>query len=174
MCDPITMTVLAVAGTAATLVTQSVAADAQNKAIGQQLQTSYNESAAATVAEENDHMRAARKEQARIKVAAGESGLQLGGSIEQLLLDSQMQTGQANARSLSNLETANNAARAQATSMYSQVEKPSLLGAGLQLASAGVSGYSQEQSLKISRPKISKQAATDIMSAGMRAPAVRL
>lgn len=126
MCEPTTLAILGAASAAASVVTQVQSAQAQNKAISNQLQDSYNQNAMQAAAEENDRLRAARKEQSRIKVAAGESGLQLSGSIEQMLMDSQMQTAIANQRTLTNTELADKSAASQATSMYSQVQEPTL------------------------------------------------
>jgi hypothetical protein len=162
MCEPTTLAIIGAASAAASVVTQIQTAQAQNKAIGQQLQTTYNENALASAAEQNERLRAARKEQSRIKVAAGESGLQLGGSIEQMLMDSQMQTAMANQRTVTNTELADNSAAAQANSQYSQVSEPTLLGAGLQIANGGFSGYTQGTSLQLSRSAVSKKAAASV------------
>ena len=161
MCDPVTLAVTAMATTAASVVSQISAANAQNKAISQQVAQSYQQVNNQQAAEENDRMRAARKEQARIKVAAGESGLQLGGSIEQLLLDNQMSTGLANERSALNADNQRQSIQAEANKMHSQVQKPTLLGAGLQIATAGLGGYAQGSSLQLARKAASASAAAN-------------
>ncbi|PXA96802.1 hypothetical protein DMC18_00635 [Caulobacter sp. D5] len=163
MCDPVTiaMTVVSVATTAASVISEVKAAKAQNAAIADQLANSEAEIKSAESAELNERARAARREQARIKVAAGESGVQLGsGSIEALLLDSVTQQQLAGERTQMNAETQQRAAVAEANSMYSRVQSPTLLGAGLRLASAGLQGYSAGTSLEIARKGASKKAAS--------------
>lgn len=146
MCDPLTATIVAgvvtTIGTAATVIGQTKAANRQADAINAQLQTVQEENRKATSAEMFDRMRAARREQARIRVAAGEAGLGLNsGSVGQLLLDSAMQSDLANQRSLANLESRDTAASAEATSAMSQVQKPTLLGAGLQIGASAAGAW---------------------------------
>lgn len=145
------MTSLAIATTAAGIVSQVQSAKRQEAAIRDQLAVTENEINDKASGEVNDRLREARREQARIKVAAGEAGLKLGGSIDLLLQDSMMQAGLANERTLGNRERETAAARAEANSMLSRVERPTLLGAGLQLATAGMNGYAAGTSMKINR-----------------------
>ncbi|QOC54136.1 virion core protein, T7 gp14 family [Caulobacter vibrioides] len=160
MCDPVTMAVAAVVSTATSLITEVQSAKAQKRAIADQLTNQEAEINAATTAEMNDRARAARREQARIKVAAGESGVQLGsGSMEALLLDSVTQQQLADERGSMNNDTQLRAARSEANSMYSRVSQPSLLGAGLRLGTAGVQGYASGANLQIARKGISAKAA---------------
>lgn len=152
MCEPVTiMTTLAIATTAASIVSEVQSAKAQEKAIRAQLEQTNTEINQKASAEVNDRQRAARREQARIKVAAGEAGLQLGGSIDQLLSDSLMQAGLSHERTSQNRENELLSANAEANSMLSRVERPTILGAGLRLASAGAQGYAQGTSMKINR-----------------------
>lgn len=141
MCDPISMAVVAVVSTGAKIVGEIQSAKAQNKAIAAQQVQQQAEIGAAQVAEINDRTRQARKEQGRIKVAAGEAGLQLGGSVEGLLQDSLMQNSLANERTNQNTQSQRNASVAEANAAYSRVQAPSILGAGLRIATAGVSGF---------------------------------
>lgn len=160
MCEPVSiMTGLAVASAAASVVTQVRAAKKQEAAIRDQLAQSEREINNKATAEINERQRAARREQARIKVAAGQAGLQLGGSIDLLLKDSLMQAGLAEERIEENRTTELRGVRSEANSMLSRVESPTLLGAGLQLAQAGVSGYSAGKSLQIARAGASSGAA---------------
>lgn len=145
------MTVAAVATAAAGVVTQVQAAKRQEAAIRDQLAISQKEIDNKATAELNDRQRAARREQARIRVAAGQAGLQLGGSIDTLLQDSLMQAGLAGERTLDNRAAEQRNVAAEANSMLSRVERPTLLGAGLQIASAGMNGYSQGKSMQIAR-----------------------
>ncbi len=158
MCDPFTMAAVAITSTAASIYTSNKAASAANKAIAAQLANTETEINKAETAEINDRMRAARKEQARIKVAAGEAGLQLGGSIELLLKDSLMQSQLSQERTRMNAQSQREAARAEANSMYSRNPKQTALGAGLQLASAGVNGWASGQSMQISREAADRAA----------------
>jgi hypothetical protein len=157
------------ASTAASVVSQVSAANAQNKAIEAQTQQSYEQIAKQQGAEETDRARAARKEQARIKVAAGESGLQLGGSIEQLLMDSQMSTGLANERTSLNADNARASTGAEANRMFSQVQKPTLLGAGLQIGMAGLGGFASGTSLQLARAGASASAAANAAGGAAKA-----
>lgn len=147
MCDPVTATVVAgvmtVASAVGGVVAQTHAANVQASAINSQLETVATENRNSASAEIFDRMRAARREQARIRVAAGEAGLGLSSqSIGQLLLDSAMQSDLANQRTLANRESRDAAARADATSAMSQVHKPTAIGAGLQIGSAVVGSWS--------------------------------
>ena len=73
-------------------------------------------------------------------VAAGESGLNLdSGAVETLLYDSAAQAGLANERSLANRESRRAAADAEA--QRAMPSKPTVLGAGLQIALAGGQAY---------------------------------
>lgn len=145
------MTTLAIASTAAGIVSQVQSAKRQEAAIRDQLVVAEAEINDKASGEINDRLREARREQARIKVAAGEAGLKLGGSIDLLLQDSMMQAGLSNERTLGNRERETANARAEANSMLSRVERPTLLGAGLQLATAGMNGYASGTSMKINR-----------------------
>lgn len=164
MCEPVTALTMAtigltVASTAASIVSETRAAKAQERAIYDQLavaETEINDKASAEV---NDRLREARREQGRIRVAAGEAGLRLSGSVGLLLQDSLMQAGLANERTLGNREREIDAAYAEANSMLSRNERPTLLGAGLRLASAGLQGYSMGQSLQINRTNAQINAA---------------
>lgn len=73
------MTTIAVVGAATETIGQMQSAKAQQKAIDAQLATTQQEIRVAQTAELNERQRVARKEQARIKVAAGEAGLNKGG-----------------------------------------------------------------------------------------------
>ena len=143
MCEPVTiMTALAVASTAANIVTQVKSAKAQQKAINEQYAEVVQQNNESATSQLNERLREQRREQGRIKVAAGESGLQLSGSIAGLLQDSLMQAGMAEDSINVNRDNANTAAGREAGSMMSRVEQPTVLGAGLQLATAGMQGYS--------------------------------
>lgn len=137
MCDPITIAVgLAVATTAVSVVGQIQSANAANKAIKAQYKARDKQIDQATTQEINDRLRQARREQGRITVAAGESGLNTeSGVVNALLQDAAMQATLSNQTSLANRESRKEANRTEANS--AMVSKPTALGAGLQIALAG-------------------------------------
>lgn len=154
MCDPVSAaiitTTLAVAGSAAQSITAMKSAKAQTKAIRAQQAVAREENRQVASAELFEQSRGARREQGRIRAAAGEAGLSLdSGSIEGLLLDSAMQQEMAHDRTMANLESRQRASTAEASSMFSQIQKPTLLGAGLQVATAAAQGWSSIQGAKL-------------------------
>lgn len=154
MCDPVSLSIgLAVVGTAQAVGGQIAAAKtakAQQKAINAEHARVAEENRDAASSEMFDQMRAARREQAKIRTAAGEAGLALNsGSIEGLLFDSAMQMELQGSRTLANLESRQAANDAGAESLMSQVQKPTLIGAGLQVAGAAASGFSGIQNSKL-------------------------
>lgn len=107
-----------------------------------------------------DQARAARVEQGRVLAAAGEAGLSLsGGSLQGLLTDIAMQKTLQGDRTIANMESRHAQNVAEGESMLSQTTRPTLLGAGLQIASAGVSAYSNASSLKLQKKQASSNAA---------------
>ncbi|MFN3558943.1 MAG: hypothetical protein ACK4UQ_06610 [Brevundimonas sp.] len=153
MCEPVTiLTTLAIASTAASIVTEMKSAKRQNKAIGEAFTAQQAEIGRAQTAEINERQRAAQRERGRIRAAASQAGLQLGsGSIQAMLADSDMQAALSNERTSMNADTRREASAQEANSMYSRVESPSVLGAGLRLASAGANAYFSGQGLQIQR-----------------------
>lgn len=156
MCDPVTasvaLAVTAVAGTTANVISQAKAANAQEKAIRNQMAAAREETRDAASAELFDQMRATRREQARIRTAAGEAGLALSsGSVAGLLLDSAMQGELRRDRTLANTESRHRANTAEAESMLSHVQKPTALSAGLQIASSAAGGWAQVRTAKLER-----------------------
>ena len=140
MCNPLALAAVAVVSTATSVISQVQTANAQAKAINNQLAVKSKEIDQSATAEINDRMREARREQGRIVVAAGESGLNLeSGAIETLLRDSATQATLSNERSLANRESRRVATDAEA--QRAMPSKPTLLGAGLQIALAGANSY---------------------------------
>ncbi|MFI4965377.1 MAG: hypothetical protein ACHP9T_08435 [Caulobacterales bacterium] len=161
MCDPVTLAIVGVVSTAATIATEVQTAQAQNKAIGQQLNQQQTQVQEQKVAALNDRAREARKEQGRMQVAAGEAGLQLdSGSVESMLLDSAMQQKLSDASTGLNAEHQSQANVSEANHLYSDVQKPSIIGAGLRLVSSGVSGYAQGASNVYANQMISRKAVS--------------
>ena len=136
MCDPVSIGLMALTAVTSTVsvIAANQAADAQIEAIkNQQAQEAeqLREQASGDIFERD---RAARREQARLRVAAGEAGLNLGGgSVEAMLMDSAMQATMARQRSVTNYENARAASEASANSSLSQIKRTSALGAGLQI-----------------------------------------
>jgi hypothetical protein len=139
MCLPAALAIpiaLATATTAVSVVGQIQSANAANAAVKAQLATKNKEIDQAATQEINNRLRQMRVEESRIAVAAGESGLSLdSGAIKALQSDAAMQAGLANQVSLANRESRKDAARAEANAQM--VSKPTLLGAGLQIALSG-------------------------------------
>lgn len=141
-------------GAAGSAIAQSKTAKAQTKAIRAQQERVNEENRDAASAELFDQMRNARREQGKIRTAAGEAGLGLnGGSIEGLLFDSAMQMELQGSRSIANMESRIAANNAEAESMLSQIQSPTLLGAGLQVAGAAASGWAGIQNSKLAIKK---------------------
>ncbi|HEX3888495.1 MAG TPA: hypothetical protein VHW05_13440 [Phenylobacterium sp.] len=160
MCDPVTaLAVVSVVSTAASVATEIQGAQAQNKAIGQQLQQQNQQANVQEVSSLNDRARQARVEQGRMAVAAGEAGLQLdSGSVEQMLLNSAMQQKQANEAIETNRDNQVAANTSEANRYYSSVQEPSVIGAGLRLVGAGVTGFAQGRSALLANQQISNQS----------------
>lgn len=160
MCDPITATVLAVATTAASVVSQVKTANAQEKALRNQMAAASEENRQVASAELFDQARAARIEQGRVMTAAGEAGLGINsGSIQSLLTDIAMQKTLQGDRTIANMESRHAQNIAEAESAMSAISKPTVLGAGLQIASAGVNAWNSASSLKLQRSAASAAAA---------------
>lgn len=143
------MVTLAVVGSATSAITEYQSAKNQIASIDQQLAATQKEIRTAEVAEVNDRQRVARQEQARIKVAAGQAGLNISGSVAGLLQDSAMQNSLARERTRLNSESQQNAAIAEANSMYSRVERPTILGTGIRIASSAANAYYGGKSIRL-------------------------
>lgn len=154
MCDPVTAAiavgVTTVVGTGASIAAQAKTAKAQTAAIRAQQEVVAEENRQAASADLFDQMRAARREQGRIRAAAGEAGLGLNsGSVEAMLLDSAMQREMQGGRTIANMESRHRANTAEAQSMLSQIQQPTALGAGIQMAGAMASAWSGVQNAKL-------------------------
>jgi hypothetical protein len=139
MCLPVALAIpiaLAAAGTAVSVVGQISSANAANAAVKAQYKAQSKEIDQAATQEIDNRLRQMRREEARIQVAAGMSGLSLeSGSVKALQSDAEMQAGLSNEVSLANRASRQQAAVADANAHM--VSKPTLLGAGLQIALAG-------------------------------------
>lgn len=161
MCDPVTISAaIAVASAAGGAVAQIKSAKAQTKAINKQQELVREENRQVATAETFDAMRASRREQAKIRTAAGEAGLSLSsGSVEGLLLDSAMQGEMNRDRILANLESRNAAATAETEAALSRIQKPTALGAGLQVANAAAAGWANIDAAKLAKADRAAAAA---------------
>lgn len=154
MCDPVTAAIMVgvttVASTGAQIITETKAAKAQTKALKQQMEVAREETRAEASSELFQSMREARREQGRARAQAGEAGLSLtSGSVEAMLLDSAMQGELRDQTTMANMESRHRANLAEAESMASRIQKPTALGAGLQLGAAAASAFSGVQGAKI-------------------------
>jgi hypothetical protein len=150
MCLPVALAIpiaLAAATTAVGVIGQIQSANAANAAIKAQYKAKEHQVDQAAAQEISDRLRQARRDAGRIMVAAGESGLSLGsGGVEGLLTDAAMQASLSNETSLANRESRLEAARTEANS--AMVNKPTLLGAGIQIALAGASAAASAGAFK--------------------------
>lgn len=135
MCDPISIG-LAVVTTAVSVVGQIQSANSKAAALRAQVKVKNQQIDDQATQEIDDRLREARREQGRIMVAAGESGLNTSSPVvEGLLNDASMQASLANQTTLANRESRKQATIAEANSLMPS--KPTVLGAGLQIALAG-------------------------------------
>lgn len=153
------MTTLAVVSTAASTISEIKSAKSQQRAIDTQLAETQKQIESAESAELNDRKRQVQREQARIRVAAGQQGLNISGSVVSLLQDSAMQGALASERTSLNADNQHKAAVAEANSMYSRISQPTILGAGLRIAQAGVGGYYQGKGISAQQTAASKGPA---------------
>lgn len=162
MCEAVTLAVVAgvmgVAQTAYSISAQAKQAKAQNAAISAQLDVTNEEARRKATAELFDASRATRREQGRIRAAAGEAGLALTGSVDALLFDSAMQSELNYDRSLANLESRTAANVAEAEVAYSNVSNTNALSAGLQLGASALSGWSGIEEAKIEKRRAAVKA----------------
>lgn len=135
MCLPAAVAIplaISTAATAVSVVGQIQSANKATAAIQKQHDAKQKELDQATSQEINDRLRQARREQGRIMVAAGESGINTASPVIQgLLMDSSMQATLANQASLANREARSRSITAEANAMTPS--KPTVLGAGLQI-----------------------------------------
>lgn len=149
MCEPVTAAIvvgsLAVASAGASVAGQIQSAKAQQALIERQDALAADEIKDQATADINERSRAARRERARIRVAAGEAGLNLqSGSIEALLMDSLFQQSFDNTGTVKNAENAQRARHLRTESLLAnQASRPTILAAGLQVATSGLEGASQ-------------------------------
>lgn len=148
MCGVVeTMTVLSIASAATGVYAQQQTAKAQSAAIRGQAEREREEAYESAEEELGQLIVQRREKRARARVAAGESGA-LGASfaaqMNQALQDQDMDA----ALVAKNAAFAQRGIEDRAATALAGVRSPSALEAGLQIASAGVSGYSTGLSLQ--------------------------
>lgn len=150
MCLPVALAIpiaLATAGAAVSVVGQIQSANAANAQVRAQLAVQTKQIDQSATAEIDNRLREARRDMGRIMVAAGESGLSTeSGSVQALVNDAGMQASLANEQSLANRESRKQAAVANANAEMKA--KPTLLGAGLQIAVAAGSAAANAGAFK--------------------------
>lgn len=138
MCEPATVLgVLAVAGSAVSAVGQYQQASASNKAAGEQAQAQADEYANTRDQQIGERIKESRRERARLRVSAGESGV-AGASFEAALRQSFGDQNQDIAIAQKQGKLTSRSLKAQtkaSTKSFSPVAS------GLQIASAGYSAY---------------------------------
>lgn len=167
MCEPTTIMVgLSIATAAVSTYAQRETAKAQRDAINQQAEHEREEVYESAEEELGQRIKAQRERRARARTAAGESGA-MGNSfaaqINQMISDQGMEAALV----------AKNAAFAQrgvddrSNTALAGIRSPSALEAGLQIATAGASGYSAGLSLK---GRMSAAPKTTGIAAGSMSP----
>lgn len=141
MCNPLIFAAISAATTAVSTATQISSANRQIEAITEMRHRQNEQIGLQEGAELSDSLRQARRDQSRIAVAASQAGLNLSGSIDTLLSDAGLQGQLRNERTSLNADISRQQADDSAKANLSRVSKPSLLGAGLQIASAGATSY---------------------------------
>lgn len=138
---------LSIASTVASLGAQTIAANAQEDAITAQRRAQAEELQSRAETNLGERVKQARKERARLRVAAGEAGVG-GASFEAAMRDSFAQQNQDAALIQKNLAFADRASASRARSAMASINKPNALTAGLQIAGAGYSGYYQGKQIE--------------------------
>ena len=152
MCDPVSMSVLAIASAGAGAYSQHKAANAQVDAANEQAEAQAEEMTAQRDQQIGQRVEAARAERARMRVAAGEAGVS-GASFEAQLRHSLGSVNQdvAVAKKQSSFNT--RAINANLKSNTASTKGVNALSSGLQIASAGASGYSAGLDIKAKRKR---------------------
>lgn len=143
MCNPaLAMMAISAASSAAQMASQNAQAKAQAKAINHQNEVKADEIADQASVEMNERQREAQREQARIRVAAGESGLS-GPSLDIALGNTLFQSGFDQALTVKNESNRQRARNAEARSNMAGLQIRSGANIVLNAAGAGASAYYQ-------------------------------
>lgn len=146
MCDPVTMTILAVATTGINIYAQNQTAKAQRQATEVQAENERMEALESSEEEIGQRIRAAREARSRARVAAGESGA-LGASFAASINQSLQDQDTDIALVSKNLAFTQRGIEDRANVAFAGIRKTSALQAGLQIATAGASGFSAGQTI---------------------------
>jgi len=144
MCDPISITIAAIAVVASIDQSRQAnkAADRQAKAYNEQNRLLQEEIADQHGNELNERARAARRERAAARVASSEAGINLGSnSFMAMLQSSEINQGIDSGLIVRNEKTRQRSRDAQYRSNLSQLTKKTGLGIALDAAGAGVGAY---------------------------------
>ena len=150
MCDPVSMTALAVASSAAGVYGQYQAANAQVDAANDAAAASAEELEAQQSKQAGDRVRAARREAARARVAAGEAGV-AGQSFEAQLKQAFGDANQDIAVVAKQGSFTGRAINANLKSNTASAKSITPLSSALQIASSGVRGYTSGLQIKQAR-----------------------
>jgi len=138
MCEPTTI-IMGVSAVVGAVAANKNAKD-QSKNMAAQAAAKGKQQTAAAGAKSGERTKQARAERSRLRVAAGESGV-AGQSFEAQLMDSAFQEDSDLAMIENNLGNAGDANNAQTATAFSNVNNPSLLESGLQIAGAVNTGH---------------------------------
>jgi hypothetical protein len=174
MCEIISATTLAymsVASAAVGVYAQHQSAKAQRDAINAQQENEREEVHAQAEEELGQRIRTARERRARARVAAGESGA-LGASFAASINQSLADTDYDAAIVAKNSAFAQRGIEDRANVALSQIRDPSALEAGLQIATAGISGYQTGLGIENLRDAAASGRGMKLVTDGALAPTV--
>lgn len=146
MCDPVTMTLLAVAATGVNIYAQNQTAKAQRQAIETQAENERIEALESSEEEIGQRIRAARESRSRVRVAAGESGA-LGASFAASINQSLQDQDTDIALVSKNLAFQQRGIEDRANVAFAGIRTTGALQAGLQIATAGAKGFAVGQTI---------------------------
>lgn len=144
MCDPVSLTLAAVAviGSVATNMAMNSAADAQAAALEEQNEIVADEISDSMGQELNERARAARRERAAARVSASEAGINLGSnSFLAMLQTSEVNQSIDSGIILKNNENAQRGRQARHKSNLAGIQKKTGLGIALDATTTGANTY---------------------------------
>lgn len=150
MCDPLTMSALAIASTGVSIFAQNESAEAQADAINAQADAEREQALDAAEEELGARVKAARERRSRMRVAAGESGA-LGQSFAAAINQSIQDQDADAALVAKNVAFSQRGIDSRQATGLSRVRTVSGLDAGLQIATAGVRGVEAGRRLEEAR-----------------------
>lgn len=148
MCEPITLALtttqlimggIAAAGAAAGAVAAASQAQAQADALGEQREAQAKQIGDAAGLTLGERAKQARAERARLRVAAGESGVS-GQSFEAQLLQSSFDQSEDSATIQADTRNRQTASQARTNAELTKTQQPGAIATGLQIVGAGASG----------------------------------